>query len=56
MCIFLFKGLEGFDMILVEIFEIRKNNLISFKMKKIINIIYMYIVLDFFFEVRSKLL
>lgn len=43
-------------MILVEIFEIRKNNLISFKMKKIINIIYMYIVLDFFFEVRIKLL
>lgn len=48
MCIFLFKGLEGFDMILVEIFEIRKNNLISFKMKKIINIIYVYSV-GFFF-------
>lgn len=38
------KGSEGPDMISAEISEIRKNNLISLKMKKTINIIYVYSV------------
>lgn len=53
-CIPSSKGSEGPDMISAEISEIRKNNLISLKMKKTINIIYMYTVLDSFPEVRIK--